>query len=172
MPRITKKTIAAIEELWKNVSPREDRQGKVIQRKVRASRNPETGRPLWEPDDVVEDNEKLTILLLRVWRAGRLADLPPELQEAAHQRIARSQGHGDKKTLRRARCGLEKGIKAPFSEYEVVKLYAAISKLAPGHSQTEVLSALQQKGLLDRRTSRQAFHKLLTRLDALHLFEN
>ncbi len=96
----------------------------------------------------------------------------PAVQEFIHTR--RSLGSRD--TLRRARSGVEKGVKRPMTA-EDVYLRGEIIKLVQDHEQKtgeRITQSLTRKLLIARKTlpkmAPQAFHKRLKRLKLLHYF--
>ena len=83
---------------------------------------------------------------------------------------------GDRKVLRKARVGAEKGVKRPYTEDEM-KLDSTIRDLLRTYEQEyrrPCTQARARKRLINDKTiprmTPQGFHKLLERLDLLHLF--
>jgi hypothetical protein len=91
--------------------------------------------------------------------------------------IAERKGNGDWRILRRARSGAEKGIKRPMTEKDL-RVWAAIDSLARRNEEDDDAEPCTQimayRYLRNNRVipqmRRQAFRKLLARLDLLHRF--
>lgn len=108
-------------------------------------------------------------------RAGLLddPDAPPDLREAAQGWIVTQIGLGRREMLRRARIGLERGVRGTLSVNET-KVYAAIAanqrhtwnielKEWKRRSQAELQDQLTRAGKLPRMTQ-QAFNKRVRKL--------
>lgn len=111
-----------------------------------------------------------TKAMLRAIRAG-LSDHPLVKPWLVAQRAV-----GNRDTLRRARSGVEKGIKRPWTKADV-RLWDEIRRLAEEHEEQEGAKLSQARArkflvarTIIRRMSRQGFHKLLKRLNLLHYF--
>ena len=114
--------------------------------------------------------------MIRAVRAG-LADHP-----AVKPWVLAQRGIGNRKTLRRARSGVEKGMKPSLTDADV-RLWGEIHDLAKEYEKlhgTKISQAKARKLLVARslvgqssfrRRSRQYFHKLLKKLNLLHYFD-
>ena len=118
--------------------------------------------------------------MARAIRAG-LADHPdaePTVRRVIAQYITVSRLLGQWDLLRRARSGVQKGVRRPVPQadlrlWDKIRCVAAEYERRHGRPPTQsMLRKLLVAKMAIPRTSRQGFHKLLTRLDLLHLLSD